>query len=117
MTIRYSSAITAILFALVLVGMIFGAQPAQGYSTPPPGIQSPVASNIHYSLDAADPSHIAAVSFTLPSVDRAYVALTVRVKLDSTWYACAWSGASWRCETPAGPAIALVEQLQVAVGQ
>ncbi|HEY3227917.1 MAG TPA: hypothetical protein VGJ87_01780 [Roseiflexaceae bacterium] len=116
MTIRYSSAITAILFTLVLAGMIFGAQPAQGYSTPPPGIQSPVASNIHYSIDA-DPSRIAAVSFTLPSVDRTHVATTVRVKLDSTWYACAWSGASWRCETPAGPAIALVEQLQVAVGQ
>ena len=117
MTIKYSSAITAILFALVLVGMIFGAQPAQGYSTPPPGIQSPIASNIHYSLDAADPSRIAAVSFTLPSVDRAHVAVRVRVKLDNTWYACARSGASWRCETPAGLAMALVEHLQVAVGQ
>ena len=117
MTIRYSSAITAILFVLVLAGMIFGAQPAQGYSTLLPGIQSPVARNIHYSLDAADPSHIAAVSFTLPSVDRVHVTTTVRVKLDNIWYDCAWSAASWRCETPAGPAIAPIEQLQVAVGQ
>jgi hypothetical protein len=76
-----------------------------------------VVSNVHYSLNAADPSRIDQVTFSLDSVPAP--ASTIKIKLESaaiTWYACTNVGAAVTCNTVVPPASVLTaDQLRVVV--
>ena len=116
---HFSRWIASILFCLLLSGVLFTPTQARGYSTPPTSAasaQTLVPSNVHYTLHPADPARVSNVRFTLASPAESGETVSVRlVSSSQMWYRCVSSSTGWHCETPDGPTVGAVDQLQVRV--
>jgi hypothetical protein len=74
---------------------------------------------IRYTLDAADPSTITAVRFTIAPLGTQGAPDTVKVQLNGggSWYDCTNSGARWTCPITGGMNVAAATQLRVIAVQ
>ncbi len=70
-------------------------------------------SAVHYNLNAADPSNIDSVAFTLDSAPAASSTIKVRLAAVGTWFTCPVA-ASPTCNTP-GATVVSADQLTVVV--
>jgi hypothetical protein len=72
------------------------------------------ASDVHYGLDATDPTVIDTVEFTLAPAPAA--SATVKVRLDASttdWYNCTMSGADATCSVGGAVAVLDADELRV----
>ena len=76
-------------------------------------------SSVHYTLNAADPSRVDAVAFSLDTAPPAGGTLRVKLSTTSTtWYDCTVAGTSASCPTTSPPAsVADVSELVVVAAQ
>ena len=117
MSAKYSQWISAILFALVLAGALFGATTAFAAEARQQSGNPYSLSDVHYTLSDAQPNYVVAVSFTLDS-SNAPLPAVVNVKLgadDAGWHRCVATGSQWSCQIPTGTALASITQLQLDV--
>ena len=118
---HFSRWIAAILFCLLLSGVLLTPAQARGYSTPPTSAasaQALVPSNVHYTLHPADPARVSNVRFMLASPAESSETVSVRlVSSSQMWYPCVSGGTGWHCDTPDSPAVGAVDQVLVRVSQ
>jgi hypothetical protein len=89
--------------------------PATGAGDGSGNITGFTISNVHYTLDAIDPTRIAQTTFTLAPAPSPIG--TIRIKLvaaGATWYSCTAAGADVTCTTTGASALA-ADQLRVVV--
>jgi hypothetical protein len=120
---HFSRWIAAILFCLLLSGILFTPTQARGYSTPPTSAasaQTLIPTNVHYTLHPADPARVSNVRFTLASPSSIKSGETISIRLLSssqTWYPCVSGSTGWHCDTPDSPAVGAVDQMLVRVSE
>ena len=76
-------------------------------------------SNVHYEMDANDPTVINEVTFTADPAPSSNSTIQVRlVSSSSNWYSCTFAGASVSCQTTS-PSISLsdIDELTVVAAQ
>ena len=75
--------------------------------------------SVHYTLNAADPTKIDAVTFTLDSVPAAGSTVRARLSTTGSWYSCTNTGVNVTCATtsPVASVGSTADQLSVVVAQ
>lgn len=103
------------VFAFTASNTVPASQAGEGQGT----ITGYVLSSVHYTLNAADPTKVDAVAFTLDSTPP--VNSTLKAKLiatGSTWYTCTNVGAAVTCATTSPQAtVAPSTELKVVIAQ
>ncbi len=119
MTTKYSQWAAAALFALLSAGVIFKPQDAFA-SAAAAQAEEPRAriSDTHFQADPRDPAYLLAVEVILTADQPAPSSLKVRLPdHGAQWYPCRAAGSTWICATPDAPALASLNQIELAADE
>lgn len=124
MSRSYSRFLPALMLVLILAAAAYAfaaanVVPETGAGDGSGVISGYTVSNIHYNLNATNPSNIDSVQFTLAATAGAGVPSSVQVQLNGggSWYTCSLATGTWTCPLGAGFTVLSASNLRVIAAQ